>query len=82
MTNSSCKSNFLASYGARRTSLSRPTSKSKPRHVSPFLIPNIDTSAQYYRKPEARLKLRIFLASPQKFDEAVEFRIPNFGEWK
>src|SRR5699024_8789531 len=33
-------------------------------------------SAQYYQDPEARLKLRVFLASPQKFDEAIEFGFP------
>ncbi|KAI9790170.1 MAG: hypothetical protein M1816_005370 [Peltula sp. TS41687] len=35
------------------------------------------TSATYYRDPEARLKLRVYLASPQKFDEAVEFGFPS-----
>lgn len=37
---------------------------------------SIDPSAQYYQDPEARLKLRVYLASPQKFDEAVEFGFP------
>ncbi|KAL4733701.1 hypothetical protein BDV11DRAFT_76611 [Aspergillus similis] len=52
-------------------------SKSKPRHGFQFLIPDIDTSAQYYHKPESRLKDQIFLASSQKFDEAVEFGFPT-----
>ncbi|KAL1960692.1 hypothetical protein VTO42DRAFT_6522 [Malbranchea cinnamomea] len=37
----------------------------------------LDQPAQYYQDPEARLKLRVYLASPQKFDEAVEFGFPS-----
>lgn len=33
--------------------------------------------AAYYQDPEARLKLRVYLASPQKFDEAIEFGFPS-----
>ncbi|MCJ1268821.1 hypothetical protein MMC22_008709 [Lobaria immixta] len=40
-----------------------------PRHI-------IETSARHYQDPEARLKLRVYLASPQKFDEALEFGFP------
>lgn len=40
-----------------------------PRHM-------IETSARHYQDPEARLKLRVYLASPQKFDEAIEFGFP------
>ena len=36
-----------------------------------------DASAVYYQDPDARLKLRRYLASPQKFDEAVEFGFPS-----
>jgi len=35
------------------------------------------TAAAHYQDPEARLKLRVYLASPQKFDEAVEFGFPS-----
>jgi hypothetical protein len=38
---------------------------------------SIDPAAQYYQDPEARLKLRVYLASPQKFDEAIEFGFPS-----
>ncbi|KAF2013140.1 hypothetical protein BU24DRAFT_463962 [Aaosphaeria arxii CBS 175.79] len=38
--------------------------------------PVFDPEATHYRDPEARKKLRMFLASPQKFDEAVEFGFP------
>lgn len=37
----------------------------------------IDSEATYYQDPEARLKLRVYLASAQKFDEAVEFGFPS-----
>lgn len=37
----------------------------------------IDPSAKYYQDPDARRKLRVYLASPQKFDEAVEFGFPS-----
>ena len=40
-------------------------------------IPRIDPEAIHYRDPEARLKLRVYLASPQKFDEAIEFGFPS-----
>ncbi|KAL4783873.1 hypothetical protein BJX76DRAFT_241254 [Aspergillus varians] len=65
-----------ANIAGSRSSLSRPTSKSKPRHTSQSSTSSIDPSAQYYHDPEARLKLRVFLTSPQKFDEAIEFGFP------
>jgi hypothetical protein len=37
----------------------------------------IDPAAAHYQDPEARLKLRVYLASPQKFDEAIEFGFPS-----
>ena len=37
----------------------------------------VDPDATYYQDPEARLKLRVYLASAQKFDEAVEFGFPS-----
>jgi hypothetical protein len=63
-----------------RSSFSQPTSKSKSRHISQSSTSSIDPSAQYYHDPEARLKLRVFLASPQKFDEAIEFGFPALKE--
>ncbi|KAI9885538.1 MAG: hypothetical protein M1823_002677 [Watsoniomyces obsoletus] len=38
---------------------------------------SVDAGATYYRDPEARLKMRVYLASPQKFDEAIEFGFPS-----
>jgi hypothetical protein len=37
----------------------------------------VDAAAAHYQDPEARLKLRVYLASPQKFDEAIEFGFPS-----
>lgn len=53
-----------------------PTHSSQtPRHI-------IETSARHYQDPEARLKLRVYLASPQKFDEAIEFGFPSLIQAK
>ncbi|KAK5010964.1 hypothetical protein LTR28_006647 [Elasticomyces elasticus] len=39
----------------------------------------LDSSVEtkHYQDPEARLKLRLYLATPQKFDEALEFGFPK-----
>lgn len=50
------------------------------KHRSHSSVSSIDPSAKYYRDPEARLKLRVYLASPQKFDEAIEFGFPSLQE--
>ncbi len=34
--------------------------------------------SQYYQDPEARMKLKIYLASPQKFQEVLEYGFPSF----
>ncbi|EAT76081.2 hypothetical protein HBI56_091890 [Parastagonospora nodorum] len=39
--------------------------------------PLFDPEATHYSDPEARKKLRTYLASPQKFDEAIEFGFPS-----
>ncbi|KAL8949008.1 MAG: hypothetical protein Q9222_004848 [Ikaeria aurantiellina] len=63
----------------------RATSKSRTHHHDAITssIPkqtaarNTDQSAKHYQDPEARLKLRVYLASPSKFDEALEFGFPS-----
>lgn len=40
----------------------------------------VQSATKYYQDPEARLKLRVYLASPQKFDEALEFGFPSLDE--
>ncbi|KAE8377538.1 hypothetical protein BDV26DRAFT_263457 [Aspergillus bertholletiae] len=61
---------------AARDSSSQPSSTHNQAHLPQFPPPSIATSAQYYQDPEARLKLRVYLASPQNFDEAIEFGFP------
>ncbi|KAI1407487.1 hypothetical protein F5Y13DRAFT_174733 [Hypoxylon sp. FL1857] len=56
---------------------SRALSLITPKHSAQELISSIDPAAAHYQDPEARLKLRVYLASPQKFDEAVEFGFPS-----
>ncbi|KAI9798418.1 MAG: hypothetical protein M1833_004812 [Piccolia ochrophora] len=64
-----------------QSNLSRRTSRSivpaGPGHSNRESISAIDPEAKYYQDPEARLKLRVYLASPQKFDEAIEFGFPS-----
>lgn len=51
--------------------LSRP-------YVEPVPLASDEPSeARYYQDPDARRQLRQYLASPQKFDEAIEFGFPS-----
>ncbi|CAG8127900.1 unnamed protein product [Penicillium salamii] len=61
------------------TSGSRPSSR-HPFHCPKSSTSSIDPGAQYYQDPDARLKLRVYLASPQKFDEAIEFGFPSLDD--
>ncbi|KAI4088778.1 MAG: hypothetical protein LQ348_004107 [Seirophora lacunosa] len=45
-----------------------------PRHAP---LQGTDQPTKHYQDPEARLKLRVYLASPSKFDEALEFGFPS-----
>ncbi|KAI0140157.1 hypothetical protein F4776DRAFT_580064 [Hypoxylon sp. NC0597] len=56
---------------------SRALSLITPKHSAQESISSIDAAAAHYQDPEARLKLRVYLASPQKFDEAIEFGFPS-----
>ncbi|KAI0838990.1 hypothetical protein F5Y06DRAFT_36982 [Hypoxylon sp. FL0890] len=56
---------------------SRALSLITPKHSAQESVSSIDPAAAYYQDPEARLKLRVYLASPQKFDEAIEFGFPS-----
>lgn len=58
-------------------SRSRAMSLMSPRHVAQDPISVMDPNAAHYTDPEARLKLRVFLASPQKFEEALQFGFPS-----
>ncbi|KAK3179612.1 hypothetical protein K4F52_008943 [Lecanicillium sp. MT-2017a] len=39
--------------------------------------PKVMDPAAHYQDPDARMKLRVYLGSPHKFDEAVEFGFPS-----
>ncbi|MCJ1397334.1 hypothetical protein MMC11_000526 [Xylographa trunciseda] len=60
-----------------RHSTSTPRSRQRHSSVSRASCPIFDPGAAHYNDPEARLKLRVYLASPQKFDEAIEFGFPS-----
>ncbi|KAJ5951472.1 uncharacterized protein N7479_009885 [Penicillium vulpinum] len=65
---------------SNQTSESRPSSRHRFQHVPKSSTSTIDPYAQYYQDPDARLKLRVYLASPQKFDEAIEFGFPSLDQ--
>jgi hypothetical protein len=46
-------------------------------HMKQTSVYGIGQSAEHYLDPEARLKLRLYLATPSKFDEALEFGFPS-----
>lgn len=58
--------------GHKARSLSLIQNKHQPKDSI-----SIDPNAAHYQDPEARLKLRVYLASPSKFDEAIEFGFPS-----
>ncbi|KAL8904198.1 MAG: hypothetical protein Q9207_003435 [Kuettlingeria erythrocarpa] len=65
-----------------RTSYHADLARSPPDSCdTPFSKPapfrTTDPATKYYQDPEARLKLRVYLASPSKFDEALEFGFPS-----
>ncbi|CAG8261555.1 unnamed protein product [Penicillium nalgiovense] len=65
---------------SNRTPESRPSSNHRFQHAPKSSTSSIDPGAQYYQDPDARLKLRVYLASPQKFDEAIEFGFPSLDQ--
>ena len=66
---------------SNRPTDSRPSLPRLPSHYSSHdSFSPVDSSAKYYQDPEARLKLRVYLASPQKFDEAIEFGFPSLED--
>ena len=53
-----------------------------PWHSAKRSVSAVDSTAKHYQDPEARLKLRVYLASPQKFEEALEFGFPAMHDDK
>ncbi|KAF2626880.1 hypothetical protein BU25DRAFT_369302 [Macroventuria anomochaeta] len=70
---------FPAEYRPRHQ---RSQSSALPGRRSSYTppTPTFDPDATYYQDPETRRKLRMYLASPQKFDEAIEFGFPSTAE--
>ncbi|KAJ8117276.1 hypothetical protein OPT61_g1483 [Boeremia exigua] len=70
---------FPAEYRPRHQ---RSQSSALPGRRSSYTPPALtfDPEAKYYQDPETRTKLRMYLASPQKFDEAIEFGFPSTAE--
>ncbi|USP77295.1 hypothetical protein yc1106_04569 [Curvularia clavata] len=76
----SSPSAFDFAGGAPARSHQRSLSSSLTGRTSSFHTPTspiFDPEATHYQDPEARKKLRMYLASPQKFDEAIEFGFPS-----
>lgn len=59
--------------------LQTPTTPQRPsfHHAPRASVSTMDMRATHYQDPAARMKLRVYLASPSKFDEAVEFGFPS-----
>jgi len=72
----------LSPVASTRRSISRPVSRRQASHAPGSSTSSIDPGAQYYQDPDARFKLRVYLASPQKFDEAIEFGFPSLDQNK
>lgn len=81
-------SQLRSSTSSHHTLIGSPTSPTHHRRgrsaagtLVSFPRPSIDSvgdgEAVYYRNPEARSKLRQYLASPQKFDEALTYGFPS-----
>lgn len=64
-------------HGRRK---SRTISLMSGNKSNPDSTPTFDAAATHYRDPDARSKLREYLASPLKFDEAIEFGFPSIEE--
>ncbi|CAK7568176.1 MAG: hypothetical protein SEPTF4163_006159 [Sporothrix epigloea] len=47
------------------------------QHAARDSVSTIDPGAAHYQDPEARMKLRMYLASPEKFDEAIKLGFPS-----
>ncbi|CAK7268012.1 hypothetical protein SEPCBS57363_002884 [Sporothrix epigloea] len=47
------------------------------QHAARDSVSTIDPGAAHYQDPEARMKLRLYLASPEKFDEAIKLGFPS-----
>ncbi|KPI45220.1 uncharacterized protein AB675_2415 [Cyphellophora attinorum] len=62
--------------------LQTPTTPQRPsfHHGPTSSVSTVDPRATHYQDPAARMKLRVYLASPSKFDEAIEFGFPSMAD--
>jgi hypothetical protein len=67
----------LSTFTQHKRHTSRTTIRSGMRPSTESSTHGVEHSAAHYQDPDARKKLRQYLASPHKFDEAVEFGFPN-----
>ncbi|PHH65509.1 hypothetical protein CDD81_2289 [Ophiocordyceps australis] len=65
-------------HARRRSRALSLIAPSRPPASEPSVA--VDHAASHYQDPDARKKLRLYLASPHKFDEAVEFGFPSNDE--
>jgi len=63
-----------------KTTPSPAMSLPQSRHRRLDSSASLDPSATHYQDPAAKMKLRVYLASPQKFDEALEFGFPSLHQ--
>ncbi|KAM0279316.1 hypothetical protein ACHAQH_004663 [Verticillium albo-atrum] len=56
---------------------SRALSLISPKQSPKDTMSGFDPAAAHYQDPEARQKLKLYLASPLKFDEAVQYGFPS-----
>ncbi|KAL8876268.1 MAG: hypothetical protein Q9198_005509, partial [Flavoplaca austrocitrina] len=71
-TRPSSPANLQGRYGSRSQVDHRQATSHQQRTTR-----STDPTTRHYQDPQARLKLRVYLASPAKFDEALEFGFPS-----
>ncbi|KAM0329858.1 hypothetical protein ACHAQA_004023 [Verticillium albo-atrum] len=67
----------LANQTVHTRRKSRALSLISPKQSPKDTMAGFDPAAAHYQDPEARQKLKLYLASPLKFDEAVQYGFPS-----
>jgi len=57
-----------------------PPAVLQPKNPNRDSTMSLNPTATHYQDPVAKMKLRVYLASPQKFDEALEFGFPSLQQ--
>ena len=71
---------ITGSHRQRRTTFRTLSLASSSRQQTPEVANTADLNAAHYQNPDARKTLRAYLATPQKFDEALEYGFPALDE--